>query len=370
MPVRVSPCVEVPEQTPTAVKLAFLGNPQAYPEPTAQVQVVETHMSWVFLTDTHAYKMKKPVRYAFLDFSTLEARRRDSEEELRLNTRLAPGVYLDVVPLVCDAQGVLHLGGSGEVVEWLVRMRRLPGDCMLDVLLRRRRVRPRALKVLAGVLARFHAGAAPVSLSPAPYLKRLEVEIETNRGVLLQPASGLPYGVAERVCSVHRDFMRRAARLVALRVLQGRLVEGHGDLRPEHVCLTRPPLIIDCLQFNRDLRILDAAEDLAFLAMECELLGAAWVGEILFAGYMARTGDRPPGMLVAFYKSYRAALRARLAVWHLRDQGGGEALRWRGRARAYLHLSASYLPRFAARVPARAALRGDPGRGPPAAPTG
>lgn len=351
MPVRLSPRVEAQEQPPTSAKLAFLRSPQVYPEPTTAVQVVETHMSWVFLTDTRAYKMKKPVRYAFLDFSTLEARRRDSEAELRLNARLAPGVYLDVVPLVRDPGAGLRLGGEGEAVEWLVRMRRLPADCMLDGLLRRHRVGPRALRVLAGVLARFYAGAAPVILPPARYLHRVQVEIETNRRVLLDPGAGLPYGITELVCSVHQDFMRRAATLLAVRVLRGRLVEGHGDLRPEHVCMSHPPLIIDCLQFNRDLRVLDAAEDLAFLAMECELLGAPWVGEILFAGYTARTGDRPGERLIAFYKSYRAALRARLAVWHLRDHKGAEAQRWRRRARAYLGLSATYIPSFAAGAP-------------------
>src|SRR5262249_4067578 len=113
-------------------KIAFLSRPEAYPEPTRRVEMKETHMSWVFLTDTKAWKLKKPVRYDFLDFSTREARRRDCEEELRLNRRLAPDVYYGIAPLTIDPQGGMRLAGAGETIDWLVRMRRLPADRMLD----------------------------------------------------------------------------------------------------------------------------------------------------------------------------------------------------------------------------------------------
>ncbi len=110
------PCVDTLE-----AKLAFLKQAAAYPEPTSRVDAIETHMSWVFLTDTHAYKLKKPVRYDYLDFSTIEARHLDSEMEVRLNRRLAAEVYLGVIPLVCDATGVMGLGGAGETIDWLVQ---------------------------------------------------------------------------------------------------------------------------------------------------------------------------------------------------------------------------------------------------------
>ena len=113
-------------------KVAHLSRPESYPEETAAVEVVQTHMSCVFLTDRHAWKLKKPVRHDFLDFSTLEARRADCEEELRLNRRLARDVYLEIVPLTFTSDGALRLGGDGEVMEWLVKMRRLPAQLMLD----------------------------------------------------------------------------------------------------------------------------------------------------------------------------------------------------------------------------------------------
>ena len=125
----------VPDQE---ARIAFLRQPQTYPEKPARVETIETHMSWVFLTPQHAFKLKKPVRYDYLDFSTLAARRKSCEEERRLNRRLAPGVYLDVIPLVLGSDGAMHLGGPGEILDWLVMMRRLPAPRMLDSLIRRR----------------------------------------------------------------------------------------------------------------------------------------------------------------------------------------------------------------------------------------
>ena len=119
----------------TEAKVAFLMQPSAYPEPTPHVERVETHMSWVFLTDRHAYKLKKPVVYDYLDYGTLAARRRNCREELRLNRRLAPNVYLDILPLAQDEFGRLRLGGPGEVVDWLVVMRRLDHAFMLNRLI-------------------------------------------------------------------------------------------------------------------------------------------------------------------------------------------------------------------------------------------
>ena len=138
-----------------AAKVALLRQPQTYPEAPSRIDTVETHMSWVFLTERHAYKLKKPVRYAFLDFSTRAARRRNCAEELRLNQALAPGVYLGVVPLVRDESGNARLEAEGRVLEWLVKMRRLPADRMLDRLIRQRAARESEIEELARRLADF-----------------------------------------------------------------------------------------------------------------------------------------------------------------------------------------------------------------------
>src|SRR5690606_15445372 len=142
-------------------KVEFLRRPDTYPEAPASVQAIETHMAWVFLTDTLVYKMRKPVRLPFLDMSSLERRRRCTEDSLRLNRRLAPTVYLDVVPLVLADDGRLRLGGPGRVVEWLEKMQRLPEEKMLDVAIRQGTVTTGDVERAIRVLARFYRDAPP-----------------------------------------------------------------------------------------------------------------------------------------------------------------------------------------------------------------
>lgn len=272
-------------------KLRFLGQADAYPGCRSRPEVVETHMSWVFLTERWAYKLKKPVRYDYLDFSTPEARRRDCEEEVRLNRRLAPSVYLGTLALTRDAAGRLALEGEGEPVDWLVKMRRLPRRRMLDQLIRRREVGEADIRRLALTLARFHRACPRAALGGAEYLERLAGKARDDLGQLALPAFGLPADLVERVAAAQRDLLRTGREDFAERARAGRIVEGHGDLRPEHVCLEAEPLVIDCLEFARDFRILDTADELAFLAMECERLGAAWIGPVLFEAYNRERGD-------------------------------------------------------------------------------
>jgi aminoglycoside phosphotransferase family enzyme len=121
------------------------------------------------------------------------------------------------------------------------------------------------------------------------------------------------------------------------------IVEGHGDLRPEHVCLLEPPVVIDCLAFNRDLRILDAADEISYLAMECERLGAAWFGEALVQAYRQAAGDGVAPAVVHFYSAYRALVRAKLAAWHTHDVPSEGRGKWIGRALEYLGLAEAHV---------------------------
>lgn len=322
-----------------AAKLDFLGRPQAYPEAAARVESVETHMSWVFLTDTHAYKLKKPVRYPYLDFSTVEARRRDCEEEVRLNRRLAAEVYLGVVALTRDSEGRLSLGGAGEAVDWLVQMRRLPADRMLDHLLRSGGVTQAEISRLARRLARFYAATAAEAIAPAAYRRGLAGRIEDNLHELSSPEFGLAPGLLARLAGLQLGYLQGHAECFDSRVRQGRIVEGHGDLRPEHVCLLAEPVVIDCLEFRREFRILDPADELGYLALECERLHAPQVGGWLLDAYREASGDAPPDALIHFYQSCRAVLRAKLALWHLRDDGRHPPGKWVAVATEYLELA-------------------------------
>jgi aminoglycoside phosphotransferase family enzyme len=325
-----------------AEKVAFLKRPESYPESPGRVEPVETHLAWVFLTDRHAYKLKKPVRYPFLDFGTLAARRRDAEEEVRLNRRLAPGVYLGVVTLAAKRDGELALEARGEPVEWLVKMRRLPRARMLDFAIASQTVDAAGLKAVAELLATFYREATPVAVTPVAYRHRFQEEIESDTRALAEPRYGLPADAIARTAAAQRAFIERQAVLLNTRAAAGRIVEGHGDLRPEHVCLGPPPVIIDCVAFNRDFRILDPADELAYLGMECERLGAEGIGTALLARYAALTGDQPAEPLISFYKSVRAVLRAKLAAWHLDDRTVPYPSQWFNRARAYLALAERY----------------------------
>jgi aminoglycoside phosphotransferase family enzyme len=325
-----------------AEKVAFLRRADAYPVPVARVDAIETHMSWVFLADGWAYKLKKPVRHDFLDFSTREARRTDCEAEVRLNRRLAPDVYVGVVPLTRDDAGRLALSGAGEAVDWLVKMHRLPAERMLDRALASGTAGPQVDRQVAEMLAEFHRALAPVEMSAAAYRARLARDVEACRSELAKPAYALLDGEVCPLAEVLTEFLRAHAPIFDQRVAARRIVEGHGDLRPEHVCLVDPPVVIDCLAFNRDFRILDAADEVAYLAMECERLGHAAFAAGLLAAYRRAAQDDVPDALVHFYCAYRALVRAKIAAMHTHDAAAGEVPKWIGRAREYLALADSH----------------------------
>jgi aminoglycoside phosphotransferase family enzyme len=325
-------------------KVAFLLEGRGYPETTTGVTGIETHMSWVFLTDRYAYKLKKPVRFSYLDFSTEEARRKDCMEEIRLNRRLTSGVYIEVAALTLDKDGKLRISSEkGAVVDWLVKMRRLPAERMLDVMIREHRVGSDDIRSVAGVLSRFYLESAAVEVSPGEYRKRLAATIAEHLEELSTPAFGLPAALIEQICARQRDALDRCFALFGERVTSGKIVEGHGDLRPEHICVEAQPQIIDCLEFSRGFRILDRADELAFLALECERLGAPELKRRIFETYGELTGDRPHPALVHFYQSHRACLRAKMSIWHLKDPALRAHPKWPAQARDYLRLAHEHI---------------------------
>jgi aminoglycoside phosphotransferase family enzyme/predicted kinase len=314
----------------------WLATPGAYPHSPARVEHVETHISHVFLADDLVFKLKKPVKYDFLDFSTLERREHACREELRLNRRLATQTYLDVVPIVQAPDGSLAIGGSGPIVDWLVQMRRLPAEWMLDALYRRGGLTAEQIDRLATTLVGFYRSLAALPITAAEYRSRCIAHVRGNRDELLAVRHHLPQGVVERVHGFQLQMLALAPELFDERVSAGRIVEGHGDLRPEHICLTEEVAIFDCIEFSADFRRIDVADELAFLAAECDFLGAEWVGPQLLGSYSKQSGDRIPPVLLAFYKSYRACVRAKVAALRadqLQGPGQEEAV-----AEAHRHL--------------------------------
>ena len=315
-------------------KVAFLAEPSHYPDRPKRVELIETHFAWVFLTDQHAYKLKKPMRQGEMDYRTLERREHGCREELRLNRRLAPHVYEAVLPLSRRANGSLALGRGGRIVDWLVRMRRLSGERMLDFVLQRGDLSGAWLGRLVEVLSKFYARAQAVPFTPAAYIARLERRILVDERELSRHALRLAARKVRRVIAAQRRFLERHPELLAARA--GRIVEGHGDLRPEHVWLGRPIAVIDALEFSRDLRILDPAEEIAFLALECERLAGPAIAERLMTRFCAANEPPFPEALGHFYMSRRAATRAKLAAWHMLDPQFPQHRPWRARAHSYL----------------------------------
>lgn len=332
-----APCIAL------ADKVAALRDPGCYSESTQAVRAIETHMSWVFLTDAHAYKLKKPVHYDRQDFRTVDARRFYCEEEVRLNRRLAASVYLGVVPLAACADGCLRAGGQGLAVDWLVRMRRLPAEFMLDSLLARAAATPAQMRAVAVRLAAFHGAQPAARLEGRGYRALLLRHISEYERELRDPAWNLPAARVALLCMQQRAVLAASAACIDGRIAAGRIVEGHGDLRPEHVYLGEPLAIIDCLEFSRELRLLDGIDEIGFLALECERARAAPLAAVLLQAYRDSSADPMPQALLHFYQSCRACGRARLAVRHLREPRYRVSPVWRRRALYYMALAARHL---------------------------
>ncbi|MGO9046518.1 MAG: hypothetical protein ACLQFW_06460 [Xanthobacteraceae bacterium] len=322
-------------------KVAFLSRGDAYQPPVAAVTRRETHMSFVFLAGDRAYKLKKPVRFPYLDFSTLARREAACRAELSLNRRLAPDIYRGVVPLARSGRDELAIGGGGETVDWLVVMNRLDESQMLDRAIEEGRLQRWQLDRLAAVLVQFYRRAGAAFVAPQAHIRELWSSLAFNRRILCDPRFRLPAGRVQQIDAVQRRFLTERAGLLAERVRARHIVDGHGDLRPEHIWLGDPVRIIDCLEFNARLRMVDPFDEIAFLCIECERLGAAWAGEYLRRHMAHALDDGKSEELFVFYRCHRATLRARLAIAHLLEPDPRTPEKWAPLARAYLQIAAA-----------------------------
>lgn len=325
-----------------ARKVAALESPAAYPDEASSIVALETHFAWVFLAGDYAYKLKKPSGNPLSDLRSLDARRASCEEEVRLNRPLAQDIYLGVVPLAVGTDGRMRVGGTGTIVDWLVRMRRLPAALMLDRAIASGTASPAQLSALGLWLAQFYRGRPHVSFDPDQYVERIAEQIRRDRQALLAPELKLDdrhvqAALAATWCAHAglEDELRERAQA-------GRIVEAHGDLKPEHICLIDPPCVIDCLEFSKDLRTLDPAEDLAYLWIECERLGGAQAAAYVLEGYCRASRDPVSERLLNFYRSRRAMMRAKIVAWHLLDPAIMAVAPWRELAHTYLTTAESH----------------------------
>lgn len=307
--------------------------------PSAKVQRNETHMSWVLVGETQVLKLKKPVVYPPVDYTTVEGRECNARRELRQNRRLAPGVYLGLLALQWY-EGVLRAVPEGycsathETLDWAVVMRRLPQERMPDEMIRGGRLAPSDLEALLAVLAPFYRDAVRAKVDEGDYVARLRHGVRISFDVLGKPEFALPHlnDLFERMdhaMTVHEGLLRT-------RVAEGRIVEGHGDLRPEHICLVDPPMVFDALEFDPRLSEVDPFDELCFLGLECELAGDASVGPLLRARMSTALDDQPPTALIHLYTARNALMRARLSAAHLLAPDVREPARWLPQTQRYL----------------------------------
>ena len=315
----------------------------SYVDGGGSIEMVQTHISTVFLTPRYVFKFKRPLDLGFTDFRTLSSRRRYCRAELRLNRRLAPDVYLDVLPLVDagGAAGRFHLGapqaegttgaagamGStggimGRIVDYCVVMKRLPAEEMLDHRVIHGAVSPAGLEKLAEVLVRFHG--LPQHVRGASRYGSLAVIGENWEENFRQTVPFVGEVLRkENFLSVQatvRDFLSRNGALFDERVSGGFIRDGHGDLRCEHVHLGAGPIrIIDCIEFNDRFRFGDVANDLAFMLMDLKALGHPEMARVLLARYLELSGDEGLERLLPFYACYRAWVRGKVTAFKLND---------------------------------------------------
>ena len=303
---------EAPQDQHIAVSV--LENPEFYPKPPAEVTHKETHISHLFFAGDLVYKIKKPVRYSFLDYSSLDKRHRLLSEELRLNRRLAPSVYLGITPITKDSDAHWRLGGDGEVVEYALVMRRLPERRMLPFLLKTHQVTPAMMKELADTVAKFHRGAERMDFDPRHYVEAVEKEWNDN---LLDLEPFVNRAIDAESLGVFKDFgtrfIHRHADLLASRPPQGWIRDVHGDLHCEHVCFAPEGIqIFDCIEFSPRLRCCDLASEIAFLVMDLEVRDNGSLVKPFLSRYSDLQKDPYLPVLLPFYKCYRALVRGKV----------------------------------------------------------
>ena len=300
-----------------------LMHPSAYPEMPEKVTLAQTHISNVFIGDEFVYKIKKPVNFVFLDFSTLEKRNYYCNKEVELNSRFSQDVYLGVYPVTFD--GTKHvIAGEGEVVDYAVKMRRLSDEDLLKSRFRKDTVTPKDVERIGEAIAAFHKKS----------LRSKEIDKFGNLGVVKfntdenfqQTAEFVDDSISKEqfhdLKNWTDEFYKEHQELFAQRVENGKIRDCHGDLHMEHICLTDPIIIFDCIEFNDRFRYSDIVSDIAFLLMDLEFNGGEKLSEQLCKVYLTRVGERDDDLihhLINFYKVYRAYVRGKVTSFILKD---------------------------------------------------
>jgi aminoglycoside phosphotransferase family enzyme/predicted kinase len=326
--------------------LDFLALPHVYDPPPATVERIETHASIVFLAGAYAYKVKRAVKYPFLDFSSLEKRHRALRNELRVNARTAPQLYLDVVPITVGDNGGFRIGGIGEALEWVLRMRRFDQEALFDRMAGEGRLALAAMAPLAQVIADFHRSADRL-LDQDQGAVPIERILRDNEEAFAVSRDVIPSEAALELARLSRDRLAALSRLLRARARGGYVRHCHGDLHLRNIVeIDGKPVLFDAIEFDDQLATIDVLYDLAFLLMDLGKRGLAAHANAVLNAYLDREGSTANliGLAaVPLYLSVRATIRAKVELLRARAGSPETAIATREEARSYFDRARSFL---------------------------
>lgn len=325
-----------------------LSDPTAYPEKSLNITVVHTHISTVFIGDEIVYKIKKPVNFGFLDYSTLKKRHHFCKKENELNRRLAHDVYLGVFPVTFDGLKY-RIDGSGEIVDYAVKMRRLPEEELLKNRFLKKRISSYDIERLSQAIAEFHKKSKRTKIIDQ-YGEIEAIKFNTDEN-FLQTQDFIGKSISQKqfneIKQWTNDFYQIKPELFKNRIKKGRIRDCHGDLHMEHIYLTDPIIIYDCIEFNDRIRYSDTFADIAFLLMDLEFNKGENLSELLYKSYLTKMKeqDETTYQLINFYKVYRAYVRGKVVSFMLKDVNISDEKKdaIRKNAQQYFALAYSYI---------------------------
>lgn len=306
--------------------LEQLKKPSLYGSDVNAVEVLQTHISFVALTGKYAYKVKKPVNFGFLDFSTLEKRKQYCEEELRLNRRLCPDIYLDVVPLI-QKKDQITLGGEGDVVDYAVKMKEFPQGRIMTTLLNQGKINQETLDKICTILVDFYNASQPSrEIEQYGQLDAVRKNIDENFEQTVSVVDvTIPKETYEYIKNATDQFFRQKTNVFEQRIKDGKIQDCHGDLHSGNIVVADNIYIFDCIEFNKRFRYCDVASDVGFLAMDLDYLNHPYLSSYLINKYVEKSNDTGIFDVLNFYKSYRAYVRGKVIGFKLSDSNVDEA---------------------------------------------
>jgi len=298
-----------------------LKNPRFYGSDVKSVNILQTHISFIALTGKYAYKVKKPVNFGFLDFSTLKKRKHFCEEELKLNRRLCPDIYLDVIPITKKKNDGLELNGNGEVVEYTIKMKEFPQDRIMTNLLKQNKIAEETIDKICDILVNFYnSGKHSTKIDSYGRLESIKKNIDEN---FEQTKSMIDVTIPNKIFSyiknANKRFFKERKEIFNHRVSEGHIRDCHGDLHSGNIVISDKIHIFDCIEFNERFRYCDVASDIGFLAMDLDYLNHPYLSSYLIYRYVEKSKDYSIFDVLNFYKSYRAYVRGKVIGFRLND---------------------------------------------------